>query len=326
VLALVFPSLGPMKTITKTTLCGLYKYSGAMFCQEALARWTGRSFLVILLFHRVTDEIPEDGLTVSTARFRRICRMLQRRFRVIGLGEVLRLVRLGQPLPRRTVAITFDDCYRSNLFAAEVLAEHGLPACFFLPTSFIGTECRFDWDRGLKPLANLTWDDVREMTRMGFDIGSHTASHANLARIPAERAWRELVDSKAELEDRLGRPVHWFAYPFGGRNDFGPEQIVLVQEAGYDCCFSGHGGFIYHDTDPRLLPREDINYFRSILNLELHLAGCLDWVYALKRRLGLQRAEEGHGNSVAMPAHGDDGLLFEAIAPPAQSVSEGHSR
>ena len=44
------------------------------------------------------------------------------------------------------MAITFDDCYRDNLFAARVLAEHGLPATFFIPTKYVGTDQVFPWD------------------------------------------------------------------------------------------------------------------------------------------------------------------------------------
>ena len=40
----------------------------------------------VLIFHRVTDDIPPDGLTVGTARFRAICRLLQHRFRVAPVG------------------------------------------------------------------------------------------------------------------------------------------------------------------------------------------------------------------------------------------------
>src|SRR6202011_2817551 len=120
-----------MKTITKAALCALYKYSGVMHAQERLAAAAGRSCLAILLFHRVTDAVPEDGLTVSTARFRRLCRMLRNQFHVVPLGEIYRIVRGGGPMPRRTLAITFDDCYRDNLLAARELAEHGLPATFF---------------------------------------------------------------------------------------------------------------------------------------------------------------------------------------------------
>src|SRR5271165_2240734 len=122
-----------MKDLAKATLCSAYKYSGAMFAQEALARVTSWPFMAILLFHRVMDGIPEDGLTIGTRRFRKICAMLRRGFHVVPLGEVFRIAHSGGEVPRRTVAITFDDGYRDNLFAARVLAEHQLPATFFVP-------------------------------------------------------------------------------------------------------------------------------------------------------------------------------------------------
>src|SRR5690349_13557330 len=109
-----------MKALAKSALCALYKYSGAMRAQEALARRGGRSFTAVLLLHRVTDAIPEDGLTVSTGYFRRLCRLLRRNFRVVPLAEIFRLAQSGAPAPRRTVAVTFDDCYYDNLPAARV--------------------------------------------------------------------------------------------------------------------------------------------------------------------------------------------------------------
>src|SRR5205807_9682080 len=132
--------------------CAAYGDSGLAGLREALARRAGRSLMAVLLFHRVTDAVPEDGLTVSVARFRRLCRRLARSFHVVGLAEVYETVRQGRPPPPRVVAVTFDDCYKDNLQAARVLAEHGLPATFFLPTGFVGTDHVFPWDRRLPPL------------------------------------------------------------------------------------------------------------------------------------------------------------------------------
>jgi peptidoglycan/xylan/chitin deacetylase (PgdA/CDA1 family) len=285
--------MSQVKTHIKAALCGLYKYSGACRVHEAVARWAGQQFMVVLLFHRVTDIIPEDGLTVSTRRFRNVCRLLQRNFRVVPLGEVFRRLRGGEPMPRRTIAITFDDSYQDNLAAARVLAEHGLPATFFIPTGLIGTERVFDWDRGLPRMPNLTWDDVRAMARMGFEIGSHTITHANLGAVSREQVRTEVLVSKATIEERIGQPVRWFAYPFGGKHHVRPECLPLLEEAGYEGALSAYGGFVQPDSDPFVLPREAVPYFRSLLNLELHLAGCLNWVYALKRRLGRPEPQRG---------------------------------
>ena len=276
-----------MLELAKAPFLGLYKYSGVMAAQERLSSWTGNCFLPILLFHRVTDEIPPDGLTVSTAWFRDLCRMLQRRFHVVSLTEAMDLIEGAQRWPRRVVAITFDDCYKDNLFAARVLAEHKLPACFFVPTAYPGTDHVFPWDVGLQRMANLTWDDIKEMVGLGHEIGSHTVHHVNMAQVSIDEARRELQEAKETLERRTGRPTQWFAYPFGGRDNFLAERLALVREAGYRGCFSGFGGFATSAMKDQIIPREPVPCFQSHLKLELHLAGCLDWMYAFKRRLGL---------------------------------------
>jgi peptidoglycan/xylan/chitin deacetylase (PgdA/CDA1 family) len=231
--------------------------------------------------------------------------MLRRRFRVVPLGEVFDTLRRGLPVRPRTVAITFDDCYRDNLAAARTLAEHGLPATFFVPTGVVGTDRVLPWDRGLPRQPNLSWDEVRWMADMGFEIGSHTVSHANLGAVAPDRARDEIIGSKLTLEERLGRPVRWFAYPFGGAEHFRPEYLPLLDEAGYEGCVSACHGFIRPGCDDRVLPREAVPYFRSTLHLELYLTGSLGWFYGLKRRLGL-RPDGAHcaAGGEARPSHG----------------------
>jgi peptidoglycan/xylan/chitin deacetylase (PgdA/CDA1 family) len=276
-----------MKHLAKATLCGVYKYSGAMYAQETLHQFAGWPHLAVLLFHRVTDAIPEDGLTVSTRHFQAICRMLQRGFNVVTVAEIYRLLNAGEPVPRRTVAITFDDCYRDNLCAAQVLAHYRLPATFFIPTGYIGTDAVFEWDLDLPRMANLTWDDLTEMASMGFEFGSHSVTHPNFVRLPKSKAKAELVESKKQLEDHLGRPIRWFAYPFGGKAHFGAHLLPVVQDAGYEGCLSGYGGFIYPHLREPILVREPIPSFRSVLNLEVHLAGCLHWLYSARQQAGM---------------------------------------
>lgn len=267
---------------TRAAICGVYKYSGAMSAHEWLARRCGQHFLSILLFHRVTDVIPEDGLTVSSRRFEQICRLLADRFQVVPLARIYRLLHDGGTLPPRTLAITFDDCYQNNLAAAHVLARYRLPATFFIPTGYVGTARVFPWDRGLPPMANLTWDDLHRLTDLGFEIGSHSVTHANLGAVSLDQARYELVESKAMLEQQLRQPVRWFAYPYGGRQHMRPEFLPLIREVGYHGALSACGGFVWPGTAGQVLPREAVPYFRSLAHLELYLAGCLNWLYAIK--------------------------------------------
>jgi peptidoglycan/xylan/chitin deacetylase (PgdA/CDA1 family) len=274
------------RTRARSLLSGAYRFGGGMYLHEVLARAAGQQFLTILLFHRVTDAIPEDGLTVSTCRFGRICGLLKSRFRVVPLGEVFRVLRAGEPMPRRTLAVTFDDCYRDNLAAARVLADHGLPATFFVPTGYVGTGRVFDWDRGLPAMPNLTWDEVRAIARLGFEIGSHTVDHADLGAVAIDRAREEIFGSRQALQERIGGPVRWFAYPFGGPHHLRPEYVPLIREAGYEGAVSAFNGFVRPGIDDRVLPREAVPYFHSLLHLEMHLSGCLHWLYSLRGRQG----------------------------------------
>ena len=135
------------------------------------------------------------------------------------------------------------------------------------------------------------------MAGMGFEFGSHTVTHANLGRVAFDEAQREIIESKRELEKRLERPVRWLAYPFGGTQDLQPEVASYIEEAGYDGCLSAYGGFVYPGCNERAADSACRSpSFKSVLNLELHLTGCLNWMYALKRRLGLIAGPE---NSVA---------------------------
>jgi peptidoglycan/xylan/chitin deacetylase (PgdA/CDA1 family) len=143
------------------------------------------------------------------------------------------------------------------------------------------------------------------MRRLGFEIGSHTVTHADLGAVSAERAWREIVESKAVLEERVGTRVRWLAYPFGGVRNFRTEWLPLVQQAGYEGCVSCHGRFIYRGTTAETLPRQCVTAFRSNLLTEIFLTGCLNAYLSLKRYLGLSevyQAPWGQAGAIDLPA------------------------
>jgi peptidoglycan/xylan/chitin deacetylase (PgdA/CDA1 family) len=270
----------------RNSLFTLYKCSGASWLEETVRGWLGHRAAAILLFHRVTDDLPEDPLTVSAARFREYCRLFRRKFNVISLDEIHRTILAGRKLPPRALAITFDDSYRFNLTAARILREHDLPAAFFLSTDHVETDHIFPWDRHLPRVDNLSWEEARELADMGFEIGSHTCSHANMGAVDPGQARRELFESKEVLEERLGVAVRWLAYPFGGRDNWDAEWMPLLEEAGYAGCLSGYGGFVGPGVDCRLLPREPVNSRFTALHLELYLQGSLHWYHGIKSRLG----------------------------------------
>ncbi len=84
----------------------------------------------------------------------------------------------------------------------------------------------------------LSWDEVKELYRRGFAIGSHTASHPILTRLEARELEHELTASKATIERQLQTPCPWIAYPNGGPSDFSPDVVAATKRAGYRVGFT----------------------------------------------------------------------------------------
>lgn len=94
--------------------------------------------LSILIFHRVfAQRDPLMPGEVTTAEFDAICGWLRQWCEVLPLQEAAAALAEGR-LPRRAVAITFDDGYRDNhQQALPVLQRHGLPATFFIASGYL---------------------------------------------------------------------------------------------------------------------------------------------------------------------------------------------
>lgn len=88
----------------------------------------------------------------------------------------------------------------------------------------------------------LGWDQVRELHRLGFDIGSHSVEHPILSRISTDHLVNELRHSKQTIENQLGTECYSFAYPNGGPQDFDSRTPSALVESGYDLGFTlmGH--------------------------------------------------------------------------------------
>jgi peptidoglycan/xylan/chitin deacetylase (PgdA/CDA1 family) len=219
--------------------------------QVGLHRRMLRNHAMVVVFHRVDDRYPEDAITVPVARFAAMCRFFTRHFEVIGLGELLLLLEHRQPL-RGQLVITFDDGYRDNhRVAAPLLEQLGLPACFFVTTGFIGSTEVPWWDHRSGIASEwMSWDEVRDLKRRGFEIGAHTMTHPDLGQLSGQEARKEIVGSKVALEAQLGGPVDLFAYPFGREAQITDANRALVADAGFRCCPSAFGGLVRRGDDP----------------------------------------------------------------------------
>ena len=100
---------------------------------------------VVLLYHRVDDQADVHELGVPASLLLQHLQWLKAECSLMPLDDLL-----GTPpeaLPRRPVAITFDDGYVDNLeMAAPLLQEHGIPASFFLTSRWLDEPGEYWWD------------------------------------------------------------------------------------------------------------------------------------------------------------------------------------
>jgi len=158
-------------------------------------------------------------------------------------GLPLPLQRLATVTPaQRTEAImkVIAACkYLEPQQRAEVVAEIAARSGTQLPTDLM-----------------MRADQVRALRRAGMQVGAHTVTHPILARLDEAQARREIVDGKQQLESLLGEPVSLFAYPNGKPGeDYRPDNVELVRQAGFDAAFSTAWGSAHRHTDPFQVPR-----------------------------------------------------------------------
>jgi peptidoglycan/xylan/chitin deacetylase (PgdA/CDA1 family) len=177
---------------------------------------------LVLCYHAISPTWSA-GLSVTPDAFEsQIAHLLARGWGAATFADV---VRAG---PAKTMAVTFDDAFASvKTYALPILRRLGVPATVFAPTDYISRQAPLAWP-GLDQwnggpdaaeLTPMTWDDLSELSELGWEIGSHTRTHPLLTSVLDDDALAaELRESRRECAERIGRPVTTIAYPYGAVN------------------------------------------------------------------------------------------------------------
>lgn len=185
---------------------------------------------------------------------------------------------------RDSIEITFDDGYKNNFeHALPLLKKYNLGATIFLITDFIDGKIpsmalagkRFD-------TPSLTWGEVRSMNEAGIKFGSHSKTHAILAKMTKKEVEDELIGSKKRIEGMLGCRIDRFSYPFGHRGSFNGLTREALMNAGFKYAYTNIMGIdSSRPEDTFMLRRIRIYREDNLLKLKMKIKGAYDWTDSL---------------------------------------------
>lgn len=184
----------------------------------------GADHAVVLLYHHVSTETPPSTSVTPQTFQQHLNYLADNGYRVLSLSQILNTLLQEKEVPDKTVAITFDDAYRSVLDnALPLLEKKQWPFTVFVSTQAI--------DRGYTNY--LGWPELRKLLAAGAEIGNHSHTHNHLVRqkeseTPKQWAIRvreDIMIASRKLQEELDVEAKMFAYPYG---EYTPELKEIV--------------------------------------------------------------------------------------------------
>jgi hypothetical protein len=252
--------------------------SAAIDVMSLVQRKKPSTFLRALYCHYVFDDQLND--------FERIIRGLLQIGTFVNTATCVAMLEGRQQIDGRYFHLSFDDGFR-NVFtnAAPILSALGVPAIVFVPTAIIDADREatrlycLETTRYSAVIEMMRWDDLRQMVSSGFEVGSHTRTHARLSTISNDpgRLEYELAGSRHDIERALGRPCRYIAWPFGTRSDVDDASLRKVADVGFEACFGAFRGSVLPGrTDRFRIPRHQFEAQWPLGHIRYFAAGNME--------------------------------------------------
>lgn len=176
------------------------------------------SRIPIIMYHSIDSS--GSIVSISSQLFANHIEVLrQRNLEVISLREALQTLK-EKASTERKIVLTFDDGF-DNFYtdAFPVLAKYKMPCTVFLVTNYCGK--MNDWPGQIKAVPKLPlldWSRIQELSSAQIEFGAHSCTHPMLTRLSPDCAMREIRQSQDSIQEKIGRTVPYFAYPYGVLN------------------------------------------------------------------------------------------------------------
>jgi peptidoglycan/xylan/chitin deacetylase (PgdA/CDA1 family) len=224
------------------------------------------SGITILAYHSIANDNWKYSLDVEVIK--KQIEYLQKNYDIITLSDLEAFLQSKKQITRPSVVLTFDDGYKDILLLKDFfISKQITPALFVLADSDHADFVQLATKRPF-----LTIKEIQSLHDLGWEIGCHSGTHANLNAISAEKLAIETIDAKQTLEKLLGFPLQHFAYP---RGKYDKEVLEAVKKAGFSLGLTMDDGLINPGVNPLAIPRIGVDRshsFNEFINLNSHLS------------------------------------------------------
>lgn len=169
-----------------------------------------RTEVPVLCYHHIREFKAGDSenmksYSVTPAAFAAQMKMLaDSGYHTVLPDELYNYLAFGAPLPEKPVMLTFDDTdLEQYVLGATEMKKHGFKGVFFIMTIAIG-----------KP-RYMSKEQIKELADDGHSVDCHTWDHHMVTKYTGDDWDIQLVKSRKTITDITGKPVEYFAYPFG---------------------------------------------------------------------------------------------------------------
>lgn len=191
----------------------------------------------VLCYHHIVNNKPKNDYEVTAGNFKQQMKALaDSGYHTILPEQYFNYLAYGTPLPSKPVMLTYDDTDEEQFSIAKAeMDKYGFKGVYFIMTISIGRP-RY-----------MTKEQIKQLADEGHVIGSHTWRHDRVDRL---KDWNtieyrgkktevnewdfQLTNTKKQLEEITGKPVEYFAYPFGV---WSKQALPKIKERGYKLAF-----------------------------------------------------------------------------------------
>jgi peptidoglycan/xylan/chitin deacetylase (PgdA/CDA1 family) len=148
---------------------------------------------------------------------------------LLWCGVLSTIARSLEPIPDKLVVLTFDDSAKTHYTVVRpILKRYGFGATFFITEGFDFPTNKADY---------MSWEEIAELNRDGFEIGNHTGNHASITKRNVAELGQQLEQINAQCAAHGIPRTTSFAYP---GNSIEAEALAILKKAGIR--FARRGG------------------------------------------------------------------------------------